>query len=136
MGRQAAGVRAIKLEDGDEVVSMELVKEGQELFVVTEKGYGKRTSVDEYKMQTRGGKGLLTYDKAKFKKTGELVGAMVVNEDDEMMLINSDGIIIRIRAAEVSRLGRSTQGVRIMKVEEDTNIIALAKVISEEDSEE
>ena len=115
---------------------MELVKEGQELFVVTEKGYGKRTSVDEYKMQTRGGKGLLTYDKAKFKKTGELVGAMVVNEDDEMMLINSDGIIIRIRAAEVSRLGRSTQGVRIMKVEEDTNIIALAKVISEEDSEE
>ena len=136
MGRQAAGVRAIKLEDGDEVGSMELVKEGQELFVVTEKGYGKRTSVDEYKMQTRGGKGLLTYDKAKFKKTGELVGAMVVNEDDEMMLINSDGIIIRIRAAEVSRLGRSTQGVRIMKVEEDTNIIALAKVISEEDSEE
>ena len=136
MGRQAAGVRAIKLEDGDEVVSMELVKEGQELFVVTEKGYGKRTSVDEYKMQTRGGKGLLTYDKAKFKKTGELVGAMVVNEDDEIMLINSDGIIIRIRAAEVSRLGRSTQGVRIMKVEEDTNIIALAKVISEEDSEE
>ena len=136
MGRQAAGVRAIKLEDGDEVVSMELVKEGQELFVVTEKGYGKRTSVDEYKMQTRGGKGLLTYDKAKFKKTGELVGAMVVKEDDEMMLINSDGIIIRIRAAEVSRLGRSTQGVRIMKVEEDTNIIALAKVISEEDSEE
>ena len=136
MGRQAAGVRAIKLEDGDEVVSMELVKEGQELFVVTEKGYGKRTSVDEYMMQTRGGKGLLTYDKAKFKKTGELVGAMVVNEDDEMMLINSDGIIIRIRAAEVSRLGRSTQGVRIMKVEEDTNIIALAKVISEEDSEE
>ncbi len=136
MGRQAAGVRAIKLEDGDEVVSMELVREDEELFVVTEKGYGKRTSVDEYKMQTRGGKGLLTYDKTKFKKTGELVGAMVVNDDDEIMLINSDGIIIRIRAAEVSRLGRSTQGVRIMKVEEDANIIALAKVISEEDSEE
>ncbi|MGP1570371.1 MAG: DNA gyrase subunit A [Eubacteriales bacterium] len=136
MGRQAAGVRAIKLEDGDEVVSMELVKENQELFVVTEKGYGKRTSVDEYKMQTRGGKGLLTYDKTKFKKTGELVGAMVVNDEDEIMLINSDGIIIRIRAAEVSRLGRSTQGVRIMKVEDDVNIISLAKVISEEDSEE
>lgn len=136
MGRQAAGVRAIKLEDGDEVVSMELVKADQELFVVTEKGYGKRTSVDEYKMQTRGGKGLLTYDKTKFKKTGELVGAMVVNDDDEIMLINSDGIIIRIRAAEVSRLGRSTQGVRIMKVEDDVNIISLAKVISEEDSEE
>lgn len=135
MGRQATGVRAIKLEDGDSVVSMELVQPDQELLVVTENGYGKRTSVDEYKMQTRGGKGLLTYDKTKFKKTGELVGAMVVNEDDEIMLINSDGIIIRISAADVSRLGRSTQGVRIMKVEEDANIIALAKVIREDEED-
>ena len=128
MGRNAGGVRAIKLEDDDEVVSMELVQPDEELFVVTQKGYGKRTSVNEYKVQARGGKGLLTYDKTKFKKTGLLVGAMVVDRDEEMLLINSDGIIIRIQAKDVSKLGRATQGVKIMKVSEDTNIIALAKV--------
>ena len=128
MGRNAGGVRAIKLEDDDEVVSMELVQPDEELFVVTQKGYGKRTSVNEYKVQARGGKGLLTYDKTKFKKTGLLVGAMVVDRDDEMLIINSDGIIIRIQAKDVSKLGRATQGVKIMKVSEDTNIIALAKV--------
>ena len=135
MGRIAGGVRAIKLEKGDEVVSMALVEPGEELLVVTKNGYGKRTPVEDYKIQVRGGKGLLTYDKAKFKKTGELVGAMVVNEDDEILLINSDGIIIRIRACEVSLLGRATQGVRIMKVQEESNIIALAKVIKEAEDE-
>ena len=128
MGRNAGGVRAIKLENDDEVVSMELVQPDEQLFVVTQKGYGKRTSVNEYKVQARGGKGLLTYDKTKFKKTGLLVGAMVVDREDEMLLINSDGIIIRIQAKDVSKLGRATQGVKIMKVSEDTNIIALAKV--------
>ncbi|MCL2436492.1 MAG: DNA gyrase subunit A [Clostridiales bacterium] len=132
MGRVAGGVRAISLEKDDEVVAMELVEPDEELFVVTKNGYGKRTPVEEYKIQVRGGKGLLTYDKAKFKKTGELIGAMVVNEMDEILLINSDGIVIRIRAAEVSRLSRATQGVKIMKVEEDANIIALAKVIKED----
>jgi DNA gyrase subunit A len=138
MGRIAGGVRAIKLEKGDEVVAMELAEENEELLVVTQNGYGKRTSVSEYKVQTRGGKGLLTYDKAKFKKTGELIGAMVVNDNDEILLINSDGIIIRIKAGEVSRLGRATQGVKIMRVAEDANIITMAKVIKEdgEDSEE
>ena len=133
MGRIAGGVRAIKLEGDDEVVSMELVQPDQQLLVVTTNGYGKRTPVKDYKIQVRGGKGLLTYDKAKFKKTGELVGAMVVNEDDEILLINSDGIVIRIEAKEVSVLNRATQGVKIMKVEEDSNIIAMAKVIKEED---
>jgi DNA gyrase subunit A len=133
MGRIAGGVRAIKLEGDDEVVSMELVQPGQELFVVTTNGYGKRTPVKEYKIQVRGGKGLLTYDKSKFKKTGELVGAVAVNEDDEIMLINSDGIIIRIEAKDVSVLGRATQGVKIMKVEEDANIISVAKVIKEDE---
>ena len=133
MGRIAGGVRAINLEKGDEVVAMELVELNEELLVVTKNGYGKRTSVEDYKVQVRGGKGLLTYDKAKFKKTGELIGAMVVNDTDEILLINSDGIIIRIRAADVSRLGRATQGVKIMRVDDDANIIALAKVIKEED---
>lgn len=133
MGRIAGGVRAIKLEKDDEVVAMELVEPTQELLVVTQKGYGKRTPVEEYKVQVRGGKGLLTYDKAKFKKTGELIGAMAVDKDDEVLLINSDGIIIRIRAGEVSKLGRATQGVRIMKVNEDVNIVAMAKVIKEDE---
>lgn len=133
MGRIAGGVRAIKLEKDDEVVSMELVEPGQELLVVTEKGYGKRTKVEEYKIQVRGGKGLLTYDKAKFKKTGELIGAMVVDDDDDVMLINSNGVIIRMQAKEISRLGRATQGVKIMNVSDDVNIIALAKVAREDE---
>lgn len=136
MGRIAGGVRAIKLEKDDEVVAMELVEPDQELFVVTENGYGKRTSVKDYKIQVRGGKGLLTYDKTKFKKTGALIGAMVVDEDDEILMINSEGIIIRIRAGEVSKLGRATQGVKIMKVGDDTKIVAMAKVIKEDDDDE
>lgn len=136
MGRNAGGVRAIKLEDDDEVVAMNLVQEGQELMVVTQKGYGKRTPVSEYKIQTRGGKGMLTYDKSKFKKTGELIGATTVEKDDEIMLINSDGIIIRISAGEVSELGRATQGVKIMRVSEDANIISMTKVIKEDDGDE
>lgn len=133
MGRIAGGVRAIKLEKGDEVVAMEMAEEHEELLVVTQNGFGKRTRVAEYKIQTRGGKGLLTYDKTKFKKTGALIGAMVVNENDEILLINSDGIIIRIKAGEVSRFGRATQGVKIMRVAEDANIITMAKVIKEDD---
>ena len=136
MGRIAGGVRAIKLEKGDEVVAMELAEKEEELLVVTQNGYGKRTSVEDYKVQTRGGKGLLTYDKAKFKKTGELIGAMVVNDNDEILLINSDGIIIRIKAGEVSRLGRATQGVKIMRVNEAANIITMAKVIKEDEENE
>lgn len=135
MGRIAGGVRAIKLDKTDEVVSMELVEKDQELMVVTKKGFGKRTRAKDYKIQVRGGKGLLTYDKAKFKKTGELIGAIVVDDDDDVMLINSDGIIIRVPAKEVSRLGRATQGVKIMNVGDDVDIIAISKLAREEDEE-
>lgn len=135
MGRIAGGVRAIKLEGDDEVVSMELVQPHEEVLVVTSKGYGKRTSVKEYKIQARGGKGLLTYDKSKFKKTGMLVGALVVDDDDEILLINSEGTIIRIAAADVSKLGRATQGVKIMRADDDVNIISIARVIREEEHE-
>ena len=135
MGRVAAGVRAIKLEDDDEVVSMQLVQPKEQLLVVTSKGFGKRTSVDEYKIQARGGKGLLTYDKSKFKKTGTLIGAEVVKDDDEVILINSKGTVIRIEAGEVSVLGRATQGVKIMRAGEDIEIISMAKVINEEEHE-
>ena len=133
MGRLAGGVRAITLEKGDEVVAMELAEKNEELLVVTQGGFGKRTPVKDYKIQARGGKGLLTYDKAKFNKTGHLIGAMVVSEQDEVLLINSDGIIIRIKADEISRLGRATQGVKIMRVEEEANIIAMAKVIRDDE---
>ena len=133
MGRIAGGVRAIKLEDDDEVVSMQLVQPHEELLVVTSKGYGKRTPVKEYKIQARGGKGLLTYDKTKFKKTGKLIGATVVDDEDEIMLINSEGTVIRIKASEVSKLGRATQGVKIMRTDEDTDIISMTKVIREDE---
>ncbi len=135
MGRIAGGVRAIKLERNDEVVSMELTRPEQELMVVTKKGFGKRTRAKDYKIQVRGGKGLLTYDKAKFKKTGELVGAIVVDDDDDVMLINSDGVIIRVPAKEVSKLGRATQGVKIMNVGDDVDIIAISKVARDEEEE-
>ena len=123
MGRIAGGVRAITLDEDDEVVSMCLVEDDRKLLVVTENGFGKRTDLSEYKVQARGGKGLL-------------IGALTVKEDDEILLINSDGIIIRIRADEVSELGRSTQGVRIMKVEDDSKIVSMARVINEEDEED
>ncbi|MDO4482301.1 MAG: DNA gyrase subunit A [Bacillota bacterium] len=135
MGRVAGGVRAILLEDDDEVVAMELKEANQELLVVTEYGFGKRTNMKEYKVQARGGKGMLTYDKTKIKKTGQLVGALSVNEDDEIMLINSDGIIIRMSVSEVSKLGRATQGVKLMKVDDDANIISIAKVVKNEEEE-
>ena len=131
----AAGVRAINLDYGDEVVSMELDIDGtREMLVVSENGFGKRTSLDEYRLQTRGGKGIATYDKSKFSKTGTLVGGMLVRDENEVMLINSNGVIIRIRAEEISKSGRTTQGVKIMKVEEDSHIVSLAKVVDDEEN--
>ena len=89
---------------------MELDIDGtREMLVVSENGFGKRTSLDEYRLQTRGGKGIATYDKSKFSKTGTLVGGMLVRDENEVMLINSNGVIIRIRAEEISKSGRTTQ---------------------------
>lgn len=136
MGRIAAGVRGIKLDKSDTVVDMDILADDKEILVVTQNGYGKRTPVEDYTIQARGGKGVLTYNKSKFSKTGELIGAKVVDQDDEILLINSDGIIIRIRAEEVSKLSRSTQGVKIMRVDDDANIVAMAKVIKEEVDQE
>ncbi|MBQ6622675.1 MAG: DNA gyrase subunit A [Mogibacterium sp.] len=133
MGRGAGGVRAISLTGDDEVVSMELDIDGsREMLVMTTQGFGKRTKLDEYRLQNRGGKGVATYDKTKFKKTGTLVGATLVGDEDEVMLINSNGVIIRIRAKEVSRSGRTTQGVKIMKIEKGDQIVSFAKVVDDE----
>lgn len=135
MGRNAGGVRAINLEGDDEVVSMELdIDQQRKMLVITEKGFGKRTALDEYRLQARGGKGVATYDKTKFGKTGTLVGATLVSDEDEIMVINSDGVIIRIHANEVSQSGRTTQGVKIMKVESGKKIVSLAKVVDEDDA--
>ncbi len=138
ISRTAAGVRAIMLDEGDEVVSMELDDGSRNvrMFVLTEKGYGKRTALKEYKLQARGGKGVMTYDKNKFEKTGFIVGAALVTTDDELMIINSNGVIIRIRAKEVSTSGRTTQGVKIMKVEDDDRIVSFAKVVDDDEKED
>ena len=136
MGRNAGGVRAILLDKDDEVVSMELdIDQQRKMLVITENGFGKRTPLPEYRLQARGGKGVATYDKTKFGKTGLLVGATIVNDEDEVMVINSNGVIIRIRANEVSTSGRTTQGVKIMKVEKDNRIVSFAKVIDEDSAE-
>ncbi len=134
MGRLATGVRGIHLEPGDSVVALELVQEGGKLLVISENGYGKRTKLEEYRVQTRGGKGILTYQIS--NKTGQLCGARVVQDDDDMLLINSESIIIRIRVNEISVTGRSTSGVRLMRLENECRIVSVAKVVDKEDDKE
>lgn len=129
MGRNAMGVMGIRLNEGDRVVSMNLVSEGDDLLVVSEKGYGKRTSSEEYNTQTRAGKGLKTYNIT--SKTGSLVGACMVNDEDEIMIINSDGVLIRIRVEEISKLGRITSGVKLMKTDEEVEVVSIAKIEAE-----
>ena len=133
MGRTAGGVRGINLDKDDEVVAMDLADPEEQLLVVTQNGFGKKTPVGEYNVQRRGGMGVLTYNKAMIKKTGELVGAAIVNDDDDIMLINSDGILIRLEASDVSKMGRATKGVKVMNVGEETTIIAMAKAAREEE---
>jgi len=129
MGRAAMGVKAINLDTDDIVVAMELIEEGSDLLVVSQNGFGKRTSLEEYRLQSRGGKGILTYQTK--KKTGKVIGAKVVTDQDEVMLISSEGIIIRLEIKGISRMGRNTQGVTLMRVKEDTNIVSIAKVAQE-----
>lgn len=134
MGRMAMGVKAVELDEDDHVVEMELVEEDADLLVISENGFGKRTSLAEFKKQKRGGKGLICYRVN--QKTGKIVGAKVVKDDDEVMLINTHGVIIRLKTSEISRMGRNTQGVTLMKVDEDANICSVAKVVQESESEE
>ncbi|MDR3364898.1 MAG: DNA gyrase subunit A [Clostridiales Family XIII bacterium] len=135
MGRTAGGVRGIHLEEGDEVVAMDLTYPDEQLLVVTQKGFGKKTAVGEYKIQRRGGMGVLTYNKGLFKKTGTLIGAAIVNDDDDVMLINSDGILIRMEATQLRGMSRATKGVKVMNVGEDTQIIAMAKMAKDEEED-
>ena len=134
MGRGTRGVRGIRLNPEDAVIGMDIIEEGADLAVISEKGYGKRTPVSEYRVQTRGGKGIIT---SKITlKTGHVVGMKVVKENDEIMLINLSGIIIRMNVDEISKMGRSTQGVKLMKVPENESVVSIAKISSDEEQEQ
>ncbi len=113
MGRTASGVRAMKLEDGDEVVGLEVVDPDKQILVISANGYGKRTVAEDYRVQTRGGKGILTYKIA--EKTGNLIGTASVTDSDDLLIVTSQGVVIRVSAAEIPTLSRATSGVRLMK---------------------
>ena len=113
MGRGATGVRAMKLADDDEVVGMEPVDPSREILVISELGYGKRSKIDDYRVQSRGGKGIITYKVS--EKTGRLCGTVSVTDDDDLLIITSQGVIIRVRANEIPTLSRATSGVKLMK---------------------
>ncbi|WP_300276712.1 DNA gyrase subunit A [Peptacetobacter sp.] len=130
MGRTAMGVKGITLAEGDTVVSMSLDSEGTDMLVVSENGFGKRTDLEEYRSQIRAGKGIKTYNIS--EKTGSIVGAEMVSEEDEMMIINSDGVLIRIKVDEISIFGRVTSGVKLMNVDEEVNIVSIAKVTTDD----
>ena len=131
MGRTAMGVKGITLSEDDRVVSMSLSDEGEDLLVVIQNGYGKRTDIDEYRSQIRAGKGIKTYNMS--EKTGEIVGATMVNNEDELMLINSDGVLIRLRVDDISVFGRVTSGVKLMKTDDEVNVVSIAKINTDEE---
>lgn len=131
MGRTASGVKAITLRDEDSVVSMEAVRNDEILLVISENGLGKRTPVSEYPTTKRGGKGVITYKSN--DKTGHVIGARKVTEEDEIMLINSSGIIIRISVKNISITGRNTMGVKLMRSENEEKVVAFAKMHPEDD---
>ena len=136
MGRVTRGVRGIDLREGDYVVGMAVPKENTTLFAVTEKGYGKRSEISEYKLQNRGGKGIRNYKIS--DKTGFVVGIRAVTEEEDIMLISSDGVIIRMQTDGISLIGRATQGVRLMKLNEDISLVnfAVTPRAEEEETEE
>ncbi len=124
-GRVSQGVRGISLREGDYVIGMDICDSDATLLVVTEKGFGKRTMIDEYKIQSRGGKGILTYKIS--EKTGNVAGMILVNDSDDVMLITKDGTIIRIVSKEISVIGRATRGVTLMGVGDDNAVVGIAK---------
>ncbi|AKJ64645.1 DNA gyrase subunit A [Kiritimatiella glycovorans] len=129
MGRVARGVRGISLSSGDEVVSLEIVDPETDLLTVTEQGYGKRTSFDEYRRQSRGGKGLIGIRLT--ERNGNVVGAHAVREEDGVMLITQSGQLVCIAVNEVSRIGRNTQGVRLVRLNEDDRLVSAAVLLQD-----
>ena len=135
MGRTAQGVIGIRLDEEDYVIGMESIVEGNKnatLLAITENGFGKRTELDEYRVQTRGGKGVITYKIT--PKTGKLVGIRIATDDEDVMLITENGTIIRLNVKDISVLGRSTQGVTLMRTNEG-KVVSIETINPEEEQE-
>jgi DNA gyrase subunit A len=133
-GRGTFGVVGMKLDPGDKVVSMEILTLGFNILTVSEGGYGKRTEMDEYRLQSRGGKGIITMKTT--DKTGRVVGGQQVTEDDQLMLISNKGKIIRMRIKDIRIIGRNTQGVRLIELEEGERVVSLARLAEKEEDED
>jgi len=130
MGRTARGIRGIKISKGDEVVGMEVVAPHTQILTVTANGYGKRTQASEYRTQNRGGSGIFTVKRT--QKTGDVIGIKIVADEDDLMLISNKGKIIRLRAVDIPVQGRSTQGVRLINIEEGERVVAVARLAEKE----
>ena len=133
LSRSAHGVKAIKLREGDYVVGMARVRENATLLTVTENGYGKRTDLDSYRIQNRGGYGLTNYKVDEIR--GHVCGIKIVDEDDDIILVSSDGIIIRILASDIRVMGRIAKGVRVMRVNEGAKVVAFTRAEHDEEAE-
>ena len=133
-GRGTYGVLGMRLDSGDAVVSMEMLNRGASILTVSEKGYGKRTEMEEYRLQSRGGKGIITMKAT--EKTGRIVGGQQVTDDDQLMLVTNNGKIIRLRMRDIRVIGRNTQGVRLIDVEEGERVVSLARLAEKEEDEE
>ena len=131
MGRNSMGVRSIDLAEGDEVISVAKIEEGKKVLAITQNGYGKRTEIEEFRCQTRGGKGILAMRLT--EKTGLLAAQMLVDDDEDIMLITDDGTIIRIPVEGISTIGRVSQGVRVMRVEDESRIVGVTATEREEE---
>ena len=136
VGRTAQGVLGIRVSDDDEVIGMETITENKDntLLAITENGFGKRTELDEYRVQTRGGKGVITYKIT--SKTGDIVGVRIANENQDVMMITDKGTLIRIGVKEVSILGRATQGVTLMRTNDGGKVVSIETISDEEKLEE
>ena len=134
MGRDTYGVRGMKLDAGDEVVSLDLVEPGAALLAVSGNGYGKRTEMEEYRLTRRGGKGIITMKTT--DKTGRVIGVRMVTDDDQIMLVTSGGKVIRLRVNEIRVIGRNTQGVRLIGLEEGERVASVARLAEREDEGE
>ena len=126
MGRNAMGVIGMNLDDGDEIVGMQLNTQGDSLLIASEMGMGKRTDLDEFTLQKRGGKGVKCYRIT--EKTGNVVGVKAVRDDHEIMMITTGGIIIQIPAGDISIYGRNTSGVKLINIDDDVRVAKIAKV--------
>jgi DNA gyrase subunit A len=133
-GRSAKGVIGIRLEDDDYVVGMDLVKDEETVLMITENGFGKRTFISEYPIQKRGGKGVITYKVT--ERTGPVISSMIASDEDDILLMSLQGDMIRLDASQISILSRATQGVTLMRIDEENMVVAAAKVEKEEELEE